>query len=188
MTPGARARNVTVDFAISGSHETSENRFTILFCLASHHMDELLRPATEADVPALEVIRRQALEAALSEHFAQSRYADLMVGAHSQLIEWVTDEAYAVHVIDHGPTPASYVALDRECGEIVALYTAPDFQGAGYATDLLAEIEAQFDGEALRALVPTVTVGFFQERGFAERETDASGWIPRSLIRKQLPG
>ncbi|MFB6150853.1 MAG: GNAT family N-acetyltransferase [Haloarculaceae archaeon] len=171
-----------------------------------------IRQARRDDAPTLDVLRRQAVEAAFGDAYDRGAVADVVASASTDLETWTGDDRYEVLVVETDVTPVGYGALER-CGtgfprnatdvgsdapgnatdagtdapgdsapagsgstaRLVALYTSPDHEGEGYATALLNQLVATARAggcDAVRAVVPTVSAGFFEKRDF---EADGGG-------------
>lgn len=149
-----------------------------------------VREATAADVPALDVIRRQAIEAGFTGEYDRAAFADLVASPDDRLPEWVADPAWVVLVAESEVTSVGYGALDSETGELGALYTAPDHEGRGCASTLLERFERrarEAGRDRLHAAVPRNAVGFFEQRGFDRGETiERDGDVERVCVVKSL--
>lgn len=146
-----------------------------------------IREAEPADAPSLDVIRRQAIEAGYSERYRRSAVADHVAAADERLSDWLgTDDAHVL-VAETDVTTISFGAYLRPSGCVVALYTAPEYQGTGCATALLDRFErlARRDGrDRLRATVPLNAVAFFEHRGFErQRTTERDGLSMAVCVR-----
>lgn len=149
-------------------------------------MPSAIREATRADVPSLEVVRQQAIEAGFTGWYDRSEFADLVATPDGRLPDWIDGSETLVLVAETDVTTVGYGAYARSSATVLALYTAPAYQGEGCATELLDRFErrARRDGrERLRATVPLNAVGFFRDRGFERRErTDGDG-IARVVVK-----
>ncbi|MBX0321943.1 GNAT family N-acetyltransferase [Halomicroarcula sp. F13] len=149
-----------------------------------------VREATAADVPVLDVIRRQAIEAAFTDEYDRAAFADLVASPDDRLPEWVADPAWVVLVAESDVTAVGYGAVNTATGEVGALYTAPEHQGRGCGSTLLAQFErrAREGGrDRLHAAVPRTAVGFFEGRGFERGETvERDGDVRRVRVEKSL--
>lgn len=145
-----------------------------------------LRPATPADRPALEIIRRQAIEAEYSDTYDRSRYADLVATPDTTLQQWLTTDRYVALLLETEVTPTAYGVLDADEGRVVALYTAPSYMREGHATRLLDAMEARCDHPVLTVTAPPPIVDFFRERGFDTPGEQTGDKLPRISLRKDL--
>ena len=145
------------------------------------------REATSEDVPSLEILRRQAIEAACTGVYERGRFADLVASLDDRLPEWVTDDATTVLVAETSITPVSYVVV-RD-GQILGLFTSPDYQHEGFASGLLDAVESRAvaDGAAsLRAIAPEVSAGFFEACGFTATGSDDWYGLPGRVFEKEI--
>lgn len=152
-------------------------------------MSATVRPATLADRPALEIIRRQAIEASWSDRYDRERFADLVAAPDAELAEWLGRNRYLSLVVETSVTPVAYAVCDLETGELLALYTAPDYERRGYATRLLERIQdcvAASTGSSLEVWTPEPAADFFRENGFVTVDERAESPIPRVRLRKHL--
>ncbi|GGN84788.1 MULTISPECIES: GNAT family N-acetyltransferase [Haloarcula] len=149
-----------------------------------------VREATAADVPALDVIRRQAIEAAFTGEYDRAVFADLVASPDDRLPEWVADPAWVVLVVESEVTAVGYGAVNTETGELGALYTAPDHEGSGCGSTLLEQLErraCEAGRDRLRAATPRTAVGFFERHGFERGETvERDGDVRRVRVAKPL--
>lgn len=152
-------------------------------------MTVTIRSATIADRPSLEIIRRQAIEAEWSGWYERDRFADLVATDDPELRTWIDRDRYMVLVAETKVTPVSFMVCDSVSAELLAVYTAPDYERRGYATQLLRHVEEALDEavrEELAVWSPEPAVPFFRANGFAptdEREEDP---IPRVRLRKRV--
>lgn len=152
-------------------------------------MNASLRPATVEDRPSLEIVRRQALEAAFTEHYDRARYADLVATPDPELAPWLADDRYLSLLVETPATPVAYLVCDRRRAELLALYTSPDYEGRGYATRLLRSASddiAESGAETLTIWAPEPSLGFFRTRGFTATDERTSEDIPRQRMAKSL--
>lgn len=152
-------------------------------------MAAIVRSATLADRPALEIIRRQAIEASLSERYDRGRFAALVAEPDAELAEWLETDRYLALVVETSVTPVAYAVGDLQAGELLALYTAPDYQGRGYATQLLERIQERMAASAAPSLdVWTLepAVDFFRASGFVTADERTESPVPRVRLRKHL--
>lgn len=131
-----------------------------------------IRPATPADVPSLQVVRQQAIEAGFSAHYPRSAFADRVAAPDDRLPAWIESATATVLVAETDVTAVGFGAYDAECARVLALYSAPEYAGRGCASAILDRFErrARDDGRTrLRATVPKNALGFFERRGFERR-------------------
>lgn len=137
-------------------------------------MPPTIREATIEDVPSLEVIRKQAIEAGFTDHYPRSEFADLIATPDDRLRAWIESPDALVLMAETDVTPVGFGAYEVPTARVLALYTAPEYQGEGCASALLERFErrARDDGkDRLRATVPPNAAGFFDRRGFDRRRT-----------------
>lgn len=147
-----------------------------------------VREAGPADIPSLEVVRQQAVEAGLSGEYDRTEFADLVATPDDRLRDWVRDTDWRVLLCAGDLTPVAFGALETTTGRVGALYTAPAHEGRGCATALLERFEERGRAaslDRLHAAVPRNAVGFFEARGFERRGT-VTGTIERVRVAKPL--
>lgn len=148
-----------------------------------------IREAVPSDVPSLDVIRQQAMEADLTGHYPRSDFADLIATPDDRLQDWIRSPEILVLVAETDITPIGYGVYEEPSAWILALYTAPEYQGEGCAKTLLERIEQQArnaNKNRLQVTVPKPSVGFFLNRGFErQRATDKQG-LSMIVCTKQL--
>lgn len=128
-----------------------------------------IRRANERDVPALEIVRRQAIEADFSEQFDRSDFATLVATPDRNLATWIAEESTRVLAAETATTIVGYGAIALDSGQVVALYTAPNYRGEGVGSDLLrrlttAALEAGCTELSIDA--PTTSQRFFEKHDF----------------------
>lgn len=149
-------------------------------------MGPTVRHATADDVPALEIIRRQAIEAAYASHLPRERYADLVATPDSGLPERVGAADHVVLVSTTEVTPTAFIGYRQLDGELVDLYTSPDYERRGHATTLLDALVERIDGEELCVWAPSPVEGFFLDRGFEPTGEARSDPLPARRLSKRL--
>lgn len=152
-------------------------------------MTSTIRKATPEDIPSLSVIRKQATEAGFTNNYPRSDFADLVATADDRLRDWIATAHKLVIVAETDLTPVAYAAYDLHSARILALYTAPEYQGKGCASALLERIEdkAKRDGkDRLQATVPKNAVRFFRHRGFQCQRTSERHGISMVVCVKPL--
>jgi putative acetyltransferase len=142
-------------------------------------MPNTVREAIPKDLPSLDVIRQQAMEAGFTEHYPRADVADLVATPDERLHDWIASPDTLVLVAETDITPIGFGVYEAPLARILALYTAPEYQREGCASTLLERFErrARNDGkDRLQATVPLNAVGFFEHRGFErQRTTDRNG-------------
>lgn len=152
-------------------------------------MSNTIREATPADVPGLEVVRQQAVEAGFTEQYDRDDFVDLVATPDDRIPDWIDAPGTLVLVAETDVTTVGYGAYAPSSGRILALYTAPAYQGEGCATELLDRFErrARRDGRGqLRATVPLNAAGFFRNRGFERRERTERHGVAHVVVTKSL--
>lgn len=147
-----------------------------------------IREAEASDVPALEVIRRQAIEAGFTDVYERETFAPLVATPDEALPERVREPAWLVLVAESEVTAVGFAALETATGRIQGPYTAPNHWGQGCARRLIDRFvdRAQSEGLALlRADAPRNALGFFERCGFEKRQT-VEGAIERIRVVKSL--
>lgn len=148
-----------------------------------------LRPATPSDVPTLEIIRRQAIEAGFSPHYPRHRYADLVATPDPDLPEYVERDAFVTVVAETPVTPAAYAAGRLADGELLAVYTTPDYERRGYGkrvVDRVADHVRQTGGERLFVWAPDHTRPFFEACGFQATEERTEDPVSQIRMERSL--
>lgn len=152
-------------------------------------MPNTVREAVPADVPSLQVIQRQAMEAGFTDQYSRSDFAGLIAAPDGRIHDWVASADTLVLVTETEITPIGFGVYEAAAARIRALHTAPEYQGEGCASALLErfEREARNDGkDRLQATVPLNAIGFFERRGFErERSTERDG-IPMIVCTKPI--
>lgn len=142
-------------------------------------MVDPIRHATTADIPALEVIRQQAMEAGFTDTYSRPDFADLIAAPNQQLQKWIGSDDIVVLVGETEITPIGYGAYEPASARVLALYTAPEYQGQGCGRAILDRFEeraANMNHPTLHATVPLNAVEFFERRGFdRQRPTEQDG-------------
>ncbi len=152
-------------------------------------MAPTIRRADPMDVPSLDVIRRQALEAGFTDQYRRSDFVDLVATSDDRLSDWVAADETLVLVVATDFTPAAFGVYEIDSARILALYTAPEYQGGGRASALLDRFErrARTDGKRhIRAVVPSNAVDFFERRGFEPRRVDERDGLSMVVVSKPI--
>lgn len=134
-----------------------------------------IREAAPSDLPALEIVRRQAIEAGFTDEHDRNDFADLVARADPSLREWITSEGHLAMLGETAVTVVCYGVLDRREGAVEALYTAPEYQDHGCAGVLLDRFERAMreeGGSSLAVTSPPAAVGFFERFGFERTGAD----------------
>lgn len=141
------------------------------------------------DVPSLEVLRRQAVEAGFSEVYDRSDFADVVAGEEDAFPRWIDDDRFEAVVAETDVTVVGFGVLDRERCRVAALYTAPAHQGHGCGSRMLTHLEdAAREAGCTRLVVeaPRNADGFFADRGY-EAVGDTTRWgLPMTERAKDL--
>ena len=152
-------------------------------------MSVTVRGATPADHPALEIIRRQAIEAACAHRYPREQYADLVATPDPELQAWIGADQIRVYVAETAVTPVSYAAGDAERAHLLACYTAPDYERRGYASKCLERIEADLRGKGHAVITVWATEpshAFFTAHGFEGTGEHRQTPLPAEKLRKPL--
>lgn len=135
-------------------------------------MDVTIREARPEDVPALTILRQQALEAAYRERFDAAEVADIVARAGSDLPTRIDADSRTVLVVETEVTAVGYGVLDESTNALLALYVSPDYQREGFGGQLLAELETVArTEEPVTATVPDHAVAFFEAQGYEAGES-----------------
>jgi GNAT superfamily N-acetyltransferase len=129
-------------------------------------MDVTIRAATVDDVPSLDVLRRQAIDAAFRDEYAQSVVTDLTASPDDALRSRVESDRYDVRLAETEVTVVSYGILDLTACRLEGLFTNPAYQREGFGSLLLDRLTDAADCERLTARVPEPAVAFFEAAGF----------------------
>lgn len=152
-------------------------------------MSTTVRRATVDDVPALQIVRRQSVESNFTDVYDRNRFADLVAYDSRDLKHWIEAENFSVMMMETDITPVSYGACDRDNGTITALYTAPEYEGEGRATELLQRMEEiliDSGHETAEVTVPLPGFSFFQDRGYEVIEEAKWNSLEARLCRKDI--
>ena len=152
-------------------------------------MNPTVREAEAADVPTVEVVRRQAMEAGFEGVYDRADFAPLVASPSADLPSWVTAADHLALVVETDVTVVAFGVLDVPAGQIRALYTAPEYQRRGCASALLARFEtrAADDGaDTISVVTPRNAVGFFESRGFERQEPVERDGLACSRLTKPL--
>lgn len=150
-------------------------------------MEVTIREAEAGDVPGLEILRRQAIEAAFRPEYDRERYVDLVAGEGQRLDAWVERDDHEVLLAETEVTPVCYAALDLEETRLVALFTSPDYQEEGFARLVVERLQSSLaPGEALSVVAPEPAVGFFERLGFEAVDDDEWNGMPAKRLRASL--
>lgn len=149
-------------------------------------MDVTIRAATVDDVPSLDILRRQALDAAFRDEYAQSVVTDLTASPDAALRSRVESDRYDVRLAETEVTVVSYGILDATACRLEGLFTNPAYQREGFAGLLLDRLAADVDCERLSVRVPDPAVAFFEAAGF--RTTGEAEWqgLPAHQMAMEL--
>lgn len=132
-----------------------------------------IRTATPADFPILEIIRRQAVEAAYADVYDRVLYADKVAKPDEHLATWVESEEHLTLVAESDITPVAYLVIDRTTGQLLHLYTSPDYVRRGYASELINKIESTLADSGVAKLwawSPIPALEFFTKVGFTRTD------------------
>ncbi|ACV10798.1 GCN5-related N-acetyltransferase [Halorhabdus utahensis DSM 12940] len=149
-------------------------------------MSITIREAASEDVPSLEILRRQAIEAACSDVYDRERFADLVATPDDRLPMWVEGSG-TVLVAETSITSVGYVVV--EDGNVHGIYTSPDYRREGFARSLLEAAQrhaGDHNWSHLRAVAPEVSAGFFEACGFTAVGTDDWHGLPGTVFEKQI--
>lgn len=152
-------------------------------------MANAIREATAEDVPSLEVIRKQAMEAGFTGQYPRAAFADLVASPDHRLPEWVGADNTLVLVAETDVTPVGYGVYEVQSGRILSLYTAPEYQNEGWASRILDRFEQRARAEGtdrLEATVPLNAVEFFRHRGFERRHTTEQDGLSKAVLTKSV--
>lgn len=132
-------------------------------------MQPEIREATPRDVPILEVVRRQAIEAGFEGTYDRTDFADLVATSEVDLADRIESDDHLALLVETDVTIASFGVCHVPAGELTSIYTAPEYQRHGCATALLERFTARVveDGAGEIGVVsPRNAVPFFEARGF----------------------
>lgn len=151
-------------------------------------MPPRIRPAEPADAPTLEIVRRQAIEDGFSAVYDRADFAPLVASPDAGLATWIETDDAIVLVAETDVTVVAYGVYDRKESELLALYTAPDYQGRGYASSLLDRLQGAVDpGGEIAVVAPRNAVSFFESQGFDRIERVDRDGLPCTRLVKSTP-
>lgn len=148
-----------------------------------------IREAVPSDVPSLEIVRRQAIEAGFEGTYDRADFADLVATPAADLEAWIEAEDHLALLVETDVTVAAFGVYDAPAREIRSLYTAPDYQRHGCATALLERftVRASEDGaDSIGVSAPRNAVTFFEANGFERRGTLEREGLSFVRLRKPL--
>ncbi len=151
-------------------------------------VEPTVREADHSDVPTLEIVRRQAIEATYADVADRSDYADAVAAPDERLPAWIADPTFVVLVAETPVTPVAFGTVDRAGGELLALFTAPDYRRRGYATAVLDALVAEIPAERdrLLATVPLAVEPVFTALGFTRVGEPTTDAIPTAAMDRPL--
>lgn len=153
-------------------------------------MSTTVRVAEVEDVPALQIVRRQSIESNFTDEYERNRFADLVAYDSRDLKRWVESDQFTVLLMETEITPVTYGAVDRSNARIAALYTAPEYEGEGRATEILRrleeEVESSGESDTIEVTVPLPGYTFFQEKGYEVIEDSTWNDLEAKFCRKSL--
>lgn len=152
-------------------------------------MTNTIREAIPEDAQSLRVILKQAIEVGFTSHYSRSDIADIMATSDNRFKDWMASPETMVFVAESDVTSIGFGVYEVPSARILALYTAPEYQGEGCATALLERIEqeARDEGEdKLQATVPLNSIKFFERRGFKRQHTTDQDGISMVVVAKPL--
>lgn len=148
-----------------------------------------IREATRTDLPSLDIVRRQAVEAGFTDAYERSEFADLVARRDANPQEWITSETHLTLLAETSVTVVSYGVLDRQSATIRALYTAPAYQESGYASALLDRFEQtarNVNAASMSVTSPSNAVGFFECAGFERTGTVRHDGLQFTTMKKSI--
>ncbi|MFW6436997.1 MAG: GNAT family N-acetyltransferase [Halococcoides sp.] len=131
-------------------------------------MPTTIRPASREDATALDVLRRQALESTLTDHYERSAVADLVATPDRDLADRIAADDWRVLVAATDAAQAGYAVFDADRARITDIYVAPHRQREGLGSALLDRLLAA-DTPAT-AVAPDPVADFFVSNGFQKVE------------------
>lgn len=149
-------------------------------------MDVTVREAAPEDVPALDILRRQAVQAAVRGEYDPARVADIVAEAGAALDAIVDAPDHSVVLIETEVTVVGFASVDTSSWEILGIYTSPDYQGEGFASQVLARVRedaADAGATALTTTAPDSAVGFFESVGFDRTGSTTWHGVPAAELR-----
>ena len=148
-------------------------------------MDVRIREATPGDVPALTIVRRQAVEAAYRDSYDADEVADIVARVGGELQARVADDSSTVLVVETEVTAVGYGVVDPATGEVQSLFVSPDYQCEGFGGELLSRLQDRVEESTTpRAVAPDHAVDFFETQGY-EVTGDAEWYgLPAATLRR----
>jgi len=150
-----------------------------------------IREAVEDDIPVLEIVRRQAIEAGYDDAYEQAEFAELVARPDKDLASWIREDHILVYLIETQYTPACYGVYDRIEGQVLDIFTAPEYEGKGYAGQILDRFEdvAEEDGrDVVRVAVPKNARYFFESKGYEEVGREKKDGLDVLTYKKSVNG
>jgi len=140
-----------------------------------------IRLARSREAAALDVLRRQAIEATYSEHLDRSSFADLVATPDAALTERIANPDWRVIVAATDHAQAGYAVLDRDCRCVTGVYVASHRRHEGLGSALLDRL---LDDGPVRADAPAPVVEFFEANGFERRGSSTWNGIDAVDLRR----
>lgn len=150
-------------------------------------MEVTIREATSSDQTQLEILRAQAIQATYREYLDRGTVAELVATVAADLPTWLEADRYTVILAATEITPVSFGALDDSEGEILAVFTSPDYRREGFASQVLDRIESDArdaDAAHLGTIAPDPVVPFFESQGFEPSGSTEWHGISGTRLRK----
>lgn len=148
-----------------------------------------LREADEEDIPVLDIVRRQAIEAGYDDAYEQSEFSPLVAAPDQDMETWLKSDHIVVYLVETRYTPACYGAYDRESGQILDIFTAPEYERKGYAGRILERFEetATDDGRGtIHVHAPYNAREFFEKKGFEQVDEVEKDGLEALELEKDL--
>lgn len=141
-------------------------------------MSLVSRKATIEDIPILEIIRRQALEAGLSsiEKYNRKNFSDIIGYPDKNLNNYIKSDNFLVLIAETEITEIGYIVYNKDESIITGLYISPDHQRQGCGSFLLEKIEKTASKKGNNTLyinIPYNAWGFFKRKGFKKIKKDS---------------
>lgn len=144
-----------------------------------------IRHATPADYPVLEVVRRQAIEASYADVYDRADYATDVATPVQELDSWIESPDHLTLVAESDVTPVAYLAGDLRSGQLLHLYTSPDYARRGYASQLVDAAVTKTEMPNVWAWCPKPALEFFTTIGFARTDrTRVIDGIPHWYVER----
>ncbi|MFW6436258.1 MAG: N-acetyltransferase family protein [Halococcoides sp.] len=141
-----------------------------------------IRQASPEEASALDILRRQAIEATYSDALDRSSFADLVATPDAALAERIANPDWRVVVAATDHAQAGYAVFDRDRRQVTGVYVAPHRQREGLGSALLDRL---LDDGRVGADAPEPVVDFFEANGFDRTGTTTWNGLDAISLRRE---